>query len=105
MKKTRRPGRQAKRKTEPAYSFRLYVTGATPRSSKAIQNLKTLCEKHLAANFELEVVDMYQQPELASGQQIIATPTLVKQFPLPLRKFIGDLSNTEHILFEIAREG
>jgi circadian clock protein KaiB len=83
----------------------LYVTGATPRSSKAIQNLKTLCEKHLAANFELEVVDMYQQPELASGQQIIATPTLVKQFPLPLRKFIGDLSNTEHILFEIAREG
>jgi len=82
----------------------LYVTGATPRSSKAIQNLKTLCEKHLTAGYELEVVDIYQQPELAAGQQIIAAPTLVRHFPLPLRKFIGDLSNTDHILVEITRE-
>jgi|KBSSwiStaDraftv2_1062776.scaffolds.fasta_scaffold781677_2 circadian clock protein KaiB len=104
MNKPRRSGRRAKRKTKPAYSFKLYVTGATPRSSKAIQNLKTLCEKHLTASYELEVVDIYQQPELAAGQQIIAAPTLVRHFPLPLRKFIGDLSNTDHILVEITRE-
>jgi circadian clock protein KaiB len=83
------------------YAFRLYVTGATPRSTKAIQNLKELCEKHLEGRYEIEVVDIYQQPALAKGQQIIAAPTLVKHFPLPLKKFIGDLSNTERILVEI----
>jgi circadian clock protein KaiB len=83
------------------YAFRLYVTGATPRSTKAIQNLKDLCEKHLEGHYEIEVVDIYQQPHLAQGQQIIAAPTLVKHFPLPLRKFIGDLSNAERILVEI----
>jgi circadian clock protein KaiB len=83
------------------YSFRLYVTGATPRSTKAIQNLKKLCEEHLSGNYDVEVVDIYQQPALARGQQIIAAPTLVKEFPLPLQRFIGDLSNTERMLVEI----
>ena len=85
----------------PKYAFRLYVTGATPRSTKAIQNLRELCEKHLEGHYEVEVVDIYQRPHLAKGQQIIAAPTLVRHFPLPLRKFIGDLSNTQRILVEI----
>ena len=89
------------RQAKPKYAFRLYITGATPRSTKAIQNLKDLCEKHLQGCYEVEVVDIYQQPDLAKGQQIIAAPTLVKHFPLPLRKFIGDLSDTERILIEI----
>jgi len=92
---------RTKAKVSPTYSFRLFVTGATPRSTKAIQNLKTLCEKHLDGKYEVEVVDIYQQPALAQGHQIIAAPTLVKQFPLPLQRFIGDLSNTERVLVEI----
>jgi circadian clock protein KaiB len=93
--------KQTARRQPPKYAFRLYVTGVTPRSTKAIQNLKELCEKHLEGQYEVEVVDIYQQPDLAKGQQIIAAPTLVKHFPLPLKKFIGDLSNSEHILVEI----
>jgi circadian clock protein KaiB len=85
----------------PAYSFRLYVTGATPRSTKAIKNLKKLCDEHLAGKYELHVVDIYQQPALARGQQIIAAPTLIKEFPLPLQRFIGDLSNTERMFVDI----
>ncbi len=80
------------------YVLRLYVTGATPRSSRAIQNLKKLCEEHLEGCYDLQVIDIYQQPVLARGEQIIAAPTLVKKLPLPLRKFIGDLSDTERIL-------
>jgi circadian clock protein KaiB len=90
----------AKRPT-PKYAFRLYVPGVTPCSTRAIQNLKELCEKYLEGQYEVEVVDIYQQPDLAKGQQIIAAPTLVKHFPLPLKKFIGDLSNAERILVEI----
>jgi circadian clock protein KaiB len=103
MKKPNVPRRKTK-KADAAFSFRLYVTGATPRSVKAIQNLKTLCEEHLAGRYELEVVDIYQQPALAQGQQIIAAPTLVKQFPLPLQRFIGDLSNAERILVQISHD-
>jgi len=99
--KKRADQKRSARKTAPKYIFRLYVTGATPRSTKAIQNLKALCENHLEGKYDLEVVDIYQQPALAQGQQIIAAPTLVKQFPLPLRKFIGDLSNTERILVDL----
>ncbi len=80
------------------YVLRLYVTGATPRSSRAIQNLKKLCEEHLEGRYDLQVIDIYQQPVLARGEQIVAAPTLVKKLPLPLRKFIGDLSDTERIL-------
>lgn len=80
------------------YVFRLYITGMTPRSIQAIAKVRQLCEKHLAGRFELKVIDIYQQPALAKGEQIIATPTLVKELPLPLRKFIGDMSETEKFL-------
>jgi circadian clock protein KaiB len=85
------------------YAFRLYVTGATPRSARAIQNLINLCEKHLPGKYEVEVVDLFQQPGLARRHQVIAAPTLVKHFPLPLRRFIGDLSDGERIMVEIAK--
>jgi len=78
--------------------MRLYVTGATPRSTRAITNLRRLCDEHLPGRYELEVVDIYQQPRLAAEGQIIAAPTLVKSLPLPLRKFIGDMSDTKSIL-------
>ena len=80
------------------YVLRLYIAGMTPRSTLALQNIRQFCEEHLHARYDLEVVDLYQQPVLAEGEQIIAAPTLVKQLPLPLRRFIGDMSNTERIL-------
>ncbi len=78
--------------------LKLYVTGSTPRSAKAIANLKKICEEHLEGRYDLEVIDIYQQPTLAEGEQIIAAPTLVKKLPPPLRKFIGDMSDVEKIL-------
>ena len=70
----------------------------TPRSTKAIENIRKICEEHLKGRCDLEVIDIYQQPALAEGEQIIATPTLIKKLPLPLRRFIGDMSMTEKIL-------
>jgi circadian clock protein KaiB len=90
--------KQPKRKKSRTYSFTLYVTGATSRSVKAITNLKTLCDEHLPGKYKLEVVDIYQQPEKVRSEQIIAAPTLVKNLPLPLRRFIGDLSDTRQLL-------
>jgi circadian clock protein KaiB len=86
-------------KKEGIYELRLYVTGQTPNSTRAIANLKTICETHLKGRYELTVVDIYQQPALAKGAQIIATPTLIKKLPPPLRRIIGDLSNTERVLY------
>ena len=83
------------------YVLRLYVTGMTPKSTRAITNVQTLCEQYLKGCYELEVVDIYQQPKLAKGEQIIATPTLIKKLPLPLRKLIGDMSDTERFLVGI----
>ena len=80
------------------YVLRLYVTGSTPRSAKAIQNIRALCERHLAGRYELEVIDIYQQPVLAKGEQIIAAPTLIKKLPAPLRKVVGDFSDSERVL-------
>lgn len=80
------------------YHLRLFVTGVTPRSTRAIANIREICEEYLKGRYKLEVVDIYQQPELAKEEQIIAAPTLVKKFPLPLRRFIGDLSNKDRIL-------
>jgi circadian clock protein KaiB len=80
------------------YSLRLYITGQTPRSAGSVQNLKQVCEQYLAGNFELEVIDIYQQPELAQEAQIIAAPTLIKRLPLPLRRLVGDLSNRRRVL-------
>src|SRR5690242_7619831 len=73
------------------YLLRLYVAGVTPRSSAAIRNVTTICEEHLKGRYELEIIDLYQQPVLAKGEQIVAAPTLIKKLPEPLRRFIGDL--------------
>jgi circadian clock protein KaiB len=80
------------------YLLKLYVTGMTPRSMKAIMNIKEICEEHLQGRYELEIIDIFQQPVLAKGEQIIAAPTLIKSLPLPLRRFIGDMSATDKIL-------
>jgi circadian clock protein KaiB len=80
------------------YVLRLYVTGSTPRSTLAIRNLKAICEEHLHGRYELQVVDVYQRPALAKDEQIVATPTLIKVLPAPLRRLIGDLSNEERVL-------
>lgn len=80
------------------YLLRLYITGSTPTSVKAVANIKRICEEHLKDSYKLEVIDIYQQPQLAKGDQIIAAPTLVKQLPHPLRRLIGDMSNTERVL-------
>jgi circadian clock protein KaiB len=80
------------------YVLRLYVAGMTPRSSRAITNIKEICEEHLKGLYNLQVVDLYQQPMLAEGHQIIAVPTLIKKLPVPLRRIIGDLSDREKVL-------
>ncbi|MGH7231173.1 MAG: circadian clock KaiB family protein [Nitrospiraceae bacterium] len=113
MKKTqnlRRAGSAAKRSAtaefeealhDPGvrqYLLKLYITGATTRSMRAIENIKAVCEEHLRDGYKLEIVDLYEHPQFAQENQIIAAPTLVKERPLPVRKFIGDLSNTERIL-------
>lgn len=80
------------------YVLRLYVTGMTPKSTLAIANVRKLCEKHLPGRYDLDVIDIYQQLKLAKGEQIIATPTLIKKLPLPMRKLIGDMSDAERVL-------
>jgi circadian clock protein KaiB len=80
------------------YILRLYVSGMTSRATAAIQNIQNICEQHLPGRYELEIIDVYQQPTLAKGEQIIAAPTLIKKLPLPLRRFIGDMSKTDKIL-------
>jgi circadian clock protein KaiB len=80
------------------YILRLYVVGTSPQSMRAINNIKSICEKHLQGRYELEVIDLYQQPQLTQGEQIIASPTLIKKLPLPLRRVIGDMSNEERVL-------
>ena len=93
---------KAEAKRERAkYVLRLYVTGMTPKSTLAIDNVRKLCEKYLEGCYELDVIDIYQQPKLAKGEQIIATPTLIKKLPPPLRRLIGDMSDTEKFLVGI----
>jgi circadian clock protein KaiB len=80
------------------YILRLYVAGMTSRSARAVENVRAFCEKHLEGRYELQVIDVYQQPALAKSEQLIAAPTLIKKLPLPLRRLIGDMSNEERIL-------
>jgi circadian clock protein KaiB len=80
------------------YILKLYVAGQSPKSVNAIANIKKICEENLQGRYELDVIDLYQQPQLAQGEQIIAVPTLVRKLPLPLRRIIGDLSNIERVL-------
>ena len=82
----------------PEWQLRLYVAGTTPRSAAALENLKKLCETHLAGRYSIEILDLLVNPQLAAGDQILAVPTLVRKFPEPIRKIIGDLSNEERVL-------
>lgn len=88
----------AEKAKEQKYVLRLYVAGITPRSEQAIRTVTAVCAEHLAGRYELEVIDIYQQPTLAKGEQIIAAPTLVKKLPEPLRKFIGSMADKEKLL-------
>ena len=88
----------ATRREPVTYVLDLYVTGMTPRSTQAIANVRELCEKSLAGRYELTVIDIYQQPNMAREEQIIATPTLIKKRPLPLRRLIGNMSDSERFL-------
>ena len=89
------------RSKQEKYILRLYIAGLTQKSTKAITNVKGFCETYLKGRYELEVIDIYQHPHLAKGEQIIAAPTLIKKLPLPLRKLIGDISDKEKFLVGI----
>jgi circadian clock protein KaiB len=91
------PSARSKR-TQKEYQLRLYVAGQTPKSLAAFANLKKICEEHLAGQYQIEVIDLLKHPQLASGDQILAIPTLVRKLPEPIKKIIGDLSNTERVL-------
>jgi len=91
--------RALKVKEGQKFVLRLYVSGSTPKSIAAIQNIRKICEEHLKGRCDLEVIDIYQQPTLAKGEQVVAVPTLIKKLPLPLRRFIGNLADEERILF------
>jgi circadian clock protein KaiB len=98
-KVTRAEGRKARtplKKVE--WDLRLYIAGQTPRAAKALQNLELICREHLSGKYRLKIVDLLKTPRLARGDQIVAVPTLVRKLPTPVRKIIGDLSNTERVL-------
>jgi circadian clock protein KaiB len=80
------------------FVLRLYIAGQTPKCMRAFTNLKRICEEHLANRYQIEIIDLLQNPQLARGDQILAVPTLVRQLPEPVKKIIGDLSNTERVL-------
>jgi len=101
--KPAKPAKPAKTKkqtkgAEHKYDLRLYVAGQTPRSLQALSNLKKICEEHLAGQYRIQIIDLLKKPQLAAGDQILAIPTLVRAIPKPMRKIIGDLSNTEKVL-------
>ncbi len=80
------------------YVLKLYVTGKTLRSTQAVENVRAICDEYLEGRYDLEVIDIYQQPALLAGEQIIAAPTLVKKLPLPMRRLVGDMSNRRRVL-------
>jgi circadian clock protein KaiB len=99
VKKSSERSRRAAGGEEENWELRLYVAGQTPKSMTAFSNLKKLCEEHLAGKrYSIEVIDLLKNPTLAKGDQILALPTLVRKLPEPMRKIIGDLSNTERVL-------
>ncbi len=95
---TRRENDHSNEVEEEFWNLRLYVAGQTLKSIVAFDNLKKICETHLSGKYSIEVIDLLEQPQLAAGDQIIALPTLVRKLPPPIRKIIGDLSNTERVL-------
>jgi len=94
----RSPGKPQPSEPEETWNLRLYIAGQTPRAIAALENLKKICEVHLAGQYSIEVVDLLKNPQLARGDQILAVPTLVRKLPEPVRKIIGDLSNEERVL-------
>ncbi len=90
--------RAAARRKDQTWSLRLYVAGQTPKSVTAFANLKKICEENLPGKYQIEVIDLLKNPQLAKGDQIVAIPTLVRKLPVPVRKIIGDLSNTVRVL-------
>ena len=94
----RSASRAASPKPARLWELRLYVAGQTPKSLKAFSNLKRICEDHLTERYTIEVIDLVEQPQLSKGDQILAIPTLVRKLPEPVRKIIGDLSDTERVL-------
>jgi circadian clock protein KaiB len=103
--KARSPAGPAKatrpRSTREVWLLRLYVAGQTPKSLTAFANLKRICDAHLQGRYEIEVIDIYQQPVLAVVEQVVAAPTVLKKLPLPLRRLVGDLSNVERVLLAL----
>lgn len=97
MKKDGTPNFEVDNDKGDPYVFRLYITGASPNSSRAITNLKAFFEKYLRSRYDLQIIDVYQQPQMAKSVDIIALPLLIKKFPLPERRLIGDMSNSEKI--------
>lgn len=83
------------------YQLRLYVTGSSPRSARAVANIQEICETHLKGRYELEVIDLYQQPGLARNREVVVAPTLIKQLPAPMRQLIGDLSDRRKVLLAL----
>ena len=98
MTETEHQRRRPQRPSRPKWELRLYVAGQTVKSLQAFANLKRICEEHLAGQYHIEVIDLLKNPQLAKGDQIFALPTLVRKLPEPVRKIIGDLSNTERVL-------
>lgn len=94
----RSPAGRESDKKHPLWELRLYVAGMTPASVRAFENLKKLCDEHLEGIYSIQIIDLLERPALASGDQIIAVPTLVRRLPTPVKKIIGDLSNTERVL-------
>ncbi len=92
--------RAASGQSEQGYLFRLFITGTTPASARAVEQVRNACEEHLAGRYELHVIDIYQKPSLARQEQIIATPTLIRTLPAPVRRYIGDFSRLTGSLFE-----
>lgn len=88
----------SEQKGEGVYLFRLFITGASPNSGRAVRNIREVCEQYLPEKYTLEIIDVYQQPELAKKEQLIALPLLIKKFPLPEKRFVGDLSDNEKVL-------
>src|SRR4051812_43399378 len=97
-RRLRRIGMHVKGGALPGYILKLYVTGSTPRANLAIANLRRICETELHGDYELHIIDVLEQPQLAEDERILATPTLIKQLPPPLRRVIGDLSDSEKVL-------
>jgi circadian clock protein KaiB len=98
MTKAAKKGGSTRKGNSRGWELRLYVAGQTPKSVAALSNLRRICEEHVAGDYRIEVIDLLKHPQLARGDQIVAIPTLVRKIPVPLRKIIGDLSNTERVL-------